>query len=93
MKRGSGNHIKYILFKNSTSQMRIGALHINSMRNVAVKYKYITNVHINDIVSYEGKIASLKEIIMAVKKDGTNTFLATEQGSGKLANAVIVLCK
>ena len=73
--------------------MRIGALHINSMHNIAVKYKYITNVYINDIVSYEGKMESLKEIIMAVKKDGTNTFIAAEQGSRKLANAIMVLFK
>ena len=93
MKWGCGNCIKYISFKNSTSQMRIGVLHINSMHNIAAKYKYITNAHINDIVLYEGETESLKEIIIAVKKDGANTFIAAEQGSRKLANAIMVLFK
>ena len=73
--------------------MRIRALHINSMRNIAVRYEYIENVYVNDIVIFGTKKASLKEIIMAVKKDGTNTFIAAEQGSRKLANAIMVLFK
>ena len=58
--------------------MRIGALYINSMRNVAMQYKYIENIHINNIIKFEYKTASLKEIIITVKNNGANIFVAAE---------------
>ena len=48
------------------------------MRNVAVKYEYIENAHVNDIMTFGNKTASLKEIIMTVKKDKSNIFVAVE---------------
>ena len=52
MKWDGGNGAKYISFQNSTSDTRLGALHINSMNNVEVKYEYITNVNLSEEVEH-----------------------------------------
>ena len=63
------------------------------MSNVPVKYEYITNAHMNDTVTYSRRAASLKEIIMAIKKDRENLFITAEEGSRKLQNLVLLLMK
>ena len=47
--------------------MRLGGLHINLLCNVPVKYEYIENINLSEIVSYKGKRAMFKEIILLVK--------------------------
>ena len=54
------------------------ALHINSMRNIAVRYEYIENAHVNNIVTFKNKTVSLKELIMIVKHNGSHIFMVAE---------------
>jgi len=47
--------------------MRLGYLHINSLYNILVKYEYIKNVNLSEMVSYKEKRAIFKEMILLVK--------------------------
>ena len=47
-----GNGIKYISFKHSISEARLGALYMNKLKNIEVKYEYITNVDLLEVVEY-----------------------------------------
>ena len=59
MKWNNG-HIKYISFKNSNQKMRLSALHLNSLNNSQVKYKFLQNYSIYNKVEYKGKVGPLK---------------------------------
>ena len=53
-------HTKYLSFRNSTPQMRLSALYLNSMNNVSVKYEYLKNCSVYNEVKYNGKVGILK---------------------------------
>jgi len=43
---------KYISFKESTSNQRLGALHINEMNNVETRFELFENAKVMDQVTY-----------------------------------------
>ena len=43
---------KYILFKESTSNQRLGALHINEMNNIETQFELFENAKVMDRVTY-----------------------------------------
>ena len=51
MKWDRGHYTRYISFRSSKSNMRLGELHINSLCNVPVKYKYIENKELSEKVT------------------------------------------
>ena len=53
MKWGNGKHIQYMSFKYSNTQIRLGLLHVNSMKNVPVYYKCITEASLVEKVIYK----------------------------------------
>ena len=73
--------------------MRLGYLHINSLCNVPVKYEYIENVNLSEIIRYKGKRAIFKEMILLVKQNGSKLFVAVEKGIGKHKDSVFFLMK
>ena len=78
MKWDGGNVMKYISLKESSSNTRFGALHINSMNNVEVQYEYIENVDLSETVSYQRKQMKFKEMIMTIKVNGSKLFIVIE---------------
>ena len=91
MNQNGGKGTKYISFKNSTSDTRIGALHINKMNNVEVKYEYIQNVDMNNIVEYKRQIRTIHNILLDIKINNMPLFTRVEQGSGQRKYCVFML--
>ena len=73
--------------------MRLGCLHINSLYNVPVKYEYIKNVNLSEMVSYKGKRAMFKEMILLVKQNRSKLFIAVEKGIEKHKDSAFLLIK
>ena len=82
IKWDGGNGTKYISFQNSTSDTRLGALHVNSMNNMEVKYEYITNVDLLEEVEYQGKRMKFKEMILIIKVGGKKNIFGYRKRSG-----------
>ena len=54
---GNGKFYKYILLCQTLSDMKVASLHINNINNInniEVKYEFIKNSDINDIIEYKG---------------------------------------
>ena len=90
---GHTSHIKYISFKNTNSQTRIGCLHTNNCQNINSKFKILYNTNVNKILpTLDNKWMLMKDHLLDVKdKNNQPLFLGTEQGTGKHeANVFIV---
>ena len=86
-------HTKYLSFRNSTPQMRLSALHLNSMNNMSVKYEYLKNCSVYNKVKYNRKVKTLKQILITVKDENETLFTAVEQGARKNESKVFILIK
>ena len=42
-----GNYTRYMSFKATNTDIRLGALHTNNMVNIRDKYKFLENVSVN----------------------------------------------
>ena len=93
MKQDSGNTIKYISLKESSSETRFRALHINSINNIEVQYEYIENVDLSEKVSYQGKQMKFKEMTMVIKVNEGKLFVVIEKRVGKHKNTAFLLMK
>ena len=47
---GHTSHTKYISFKNTDSQTRIGCLYVNNCQNVPGKFKILYNTEVNKMI-------------------------------------------
>ena len=63
--------IKYISFKNTFSNDKIGALYLNNMANVKVRFKILKNTNVLEVAEYEDKKGSLREILLGIKYNKT----------------------
>ena len=93
MEWDGGKGTKYILFWNSILDARLGALYINSMKNVEVKYEYITNINLSEKIEYQGKKMKFKEMILIIKAGGKQIFLAVEKEVGYYKQSAFLLMK
>ena len=93
MKWDGGHHTRYISFRNSKLDIRLGELHINSSCNVPIKYEHIKNAELSEKVTYQEKIAMFKEMILSIKCNGGKIFVAVEKGVGKHKNSAFLLMK
>ena len=50
MSFGNNSHTKYISFKNTNSQTRIGCLYANNCQNVNSKFEILFNTDINKLI-------------------------------------------
>ena len=51
-----GNHTRYVSFKATNANIRLGALHTSNMVNIREKYKILENVLVNQLVIGDGKM-------------------------------------
>jgi len=75
---GDGSTFIYVLFRNSTSKVRISSLYINNMNNTAVKYEFINKSNIEDEVKYNNIIRVLRDVILSVKVGNIPIFTGVE---------------
>ena len=52
MKQEGGYNTRYISFRNSKSDIRLGELYINSLYIIPIKYEYIENVDLLEKLTY-----------------------------------------
>ena len=52
---GNRKHRRYMLFKGTDSNNRIGCLYLNEITNIKAKFDILEGVHIIDEVIYKGK--------------------------------------
>ena len=63
------------------------------MKNVEVKYEYITNMNLSEEVEYQGKRMKFKKMILVIKIGRKLIFLAVEQGVGYHKHSLFLLMK
>ena len=49
--------------------MKVTSLYINNVNNVEVRYKYIKNTDMNDIVEYKEQSGTIRDILLDIKKN------------------------
>jgi len=76
-------HLKYISFRNASSNIKLGGLHINNVNNIEVRYKYLKNIKMTDLVEYDGKHEMLRDVILSVIVNNIPLSTRVEQGSGR----------
>ena len=55
IKIGKGKYSRYVSFKGTDLNDRIGCLHLNEMTNVKAKFDLLEEVNVKDIVIYQEK--------------------------------------
>jgi len=48
-----GNHTRYVSFKATNADIRLGALYTNNMVNIRDKYEILDNVSVNQLVTVD----------------------------------------
>ena len=90
MKWDGGYNTRYISFRNSKTDMRLGGLYINSLYNIPMKYEYIENIELLEKVTYQRKKTMLKEMILSIKYNEGRIFVAVEKEVGKHKNSAFL---
>ena len=86
-----GNHTRYVLFKATNADIRLGALYTNNMVNIRDKYEILENVSVNQLVTVDGEMIWLKEYLLGLKAGENSIFLEAKQGWGKYSSDVFVI--
>ena len=93
MKIGFGNdaHAKYISFKYTNTETRIGCLHTNNCKNIKGKFEISCNLDANGMVQMKDKSGFVRDYLLDITiKNNTSILLGAEQGSGKYMKNVII---
>jgi len=75
---GEGKFFQYISFRHSDQQAKLGSLHINDMNNIDVRYEFITKTDMEDSVTLNRKVGSLRDTILSVKHGNNPLFIGVE---------------
>jgi len=78
--------MKYVSFKTTTSEMRIGAMKANEWINIKSRFETLFNVNKHEIIMKNGIQETLKTCILKQEHNGIKLFLAIETGSGQSEN-------
>jgi len=91
LKFENGKKLRYISFKESLLDIRLYALHINEMNNVETQFESLLNARVKDRVKFEGKIGTLRDMILSVKQNKVQIFVGVEQGARSNTNNILLL--
>ena len=83
--------IKYISFKQSTSDIHFGVLHINEMNNMDVQFEILFDIKESDRVEYKEKIYTVRKVLLSIKYNKAPLFVAIEQGLGRSSDDLLLL--
>ena len=78
LKFGNGKHFHYILFKESSPEIRVCTLHINEMNNVETYFESLFNAKVGDRVKFKGKIGILRDMILSIKLNKAHLFVGVK---------------
>ena len=77
------NDIKYISFKHTTSDDKVGVLYLNNMNNTKVRFETLYNINVFDQVEFQGKTSIIRYALIELKYNKSQLFYGVEQGKGK----------
>ena len=91
MKFQNGNHTKYISFKKTNTQIKLGILYSNNLRNIELEYEIFKDLDINNTVQVRGKEYNIKDYLLELEVDKVKLFIVVEQGGGKMSKYIMVV--
>ena len=73
LKLQNRSHTRYVSFKGTSANDRLGALHANNMINIngKAKYKVLEDVSVNQIITVGGSRVWMKDYLLSLK-EGSN---------------------
>ena len=92
MSFSTNSHTKYISFKHTSPETRMGYLHANNCQNVKGNYEILYIMDVNKMINIDDKWRFLKDYLMDVMINNiTPMILGMEQGTGKYVADVFVV--
>ena len=92
MSFSTNSHTKYISFKHTSLETRIGCLHANNCQNVKGNYEILYNMDMNKIINIEDKQRFLKNYLINIMINNTTPMiLGVEQGTSKYAADIFIV--
>ena len=70
--------IKFISFKNITIDNKAGALHLNKVNNMLVRFESLLEVNTKEKVIYNGEKNNLRITLMVIKYNYAQLFVGVE---------------
>ena len=74
------SYTRYVLFKETSVNDRLGTLYANNIINInsKAKYKVLEDVSINQIVIVDGSRVWMKDYLLSLKEGSNHLFLSVE---------------
>ena len=89
-----GKHTKYVSFKETSTEIRLGALYANNMINIKSKFEILEDILVNQLVTIEEEIYWVKDYLLGLKEVLNRLFLGAEQGTGNIVKIfLLILCQ
>ena len=73
--------IKYILFKDTSSNEKVVSLHINNMNDIPVRFKSFIGINIQDKANHNGNNDNIRNLLLKVKYNNALLLIGVEQGT------------
>ena len=83
MKLWNETHAKCVSFKRTNSEVKLGTLHFNNMKNVEARYEVLENMNVMENFTVGDKTHNVKDYLLNLIADDMRLFVAVEKGSGK----------
>ena len=64
----------YFLEKNTNSEVKIGSLNVNNMKNVEARYEVLQKMHVMEIFLIGEETCNVKEYLLALRADEKKCF-------------------
>ena len=74
--------VKYISFKDTLLDNKIGSLHLNNMNDIPVRFESLVGVNVKDKVHYNRETNNVRNLLMKVQYDNAPLLTGVEQGTG-----------
>ena len=85
------DNIKYISFKYSTSNNKVGSLYLNNISNIKVCFETIKQVNVLEKAISSDQEGRVREILLSIKHNNTQLFVEVEQGKRVNQNDIHIL--
>jgi len=85
-------HMRYVLFKGTSVNDRLGTLYTNNIINInsKAKYKVLEDVPFNQIIIVDRRRMWMKDYPLSLKEGSNYLFLSAEKRLGKYSSNILV---
>ena len=78
-------------FKDTSTNDKLGILHLNELNNISVRFETLNNVQTDELAIINKEQAELQDILLQIKVNDMPLFIGVEQGSGKNQENVLLI--